>query len=210
MTTPSEITYAGNRANRASELKQRIKNAERRTIPFRLAHTGDGSIVVGVQRPSLPYMLQAGLVPATFRSMVDDQIRKLGKATAAKRVDISQLEIEKMIDQYGSGVLTWELDIVNATVIAGFIEPMATLDRGLADDPESPYIHVDDIDYEDRKAFYDWCNAETEAEVDAVKSDAGAAPARGPVGTVSPGEGLRVPADDEFSGVVVGSRSDAV
>ena len=210
MTTPTNIAYAGNRASRASSLKQQIRNAERKTIPFRLAHTGNGEIVVGVQRPSLPYMLQAGLVPATFRSMIDDQIRKFGKANAPKTVDISQLEIEKMIEQYGAGVLTWELDVINATVIAGFIEPMVTMDKALADDPDSPYIFIEEIAYEDRQAFYEWCNAEAEAEVEAVKRDAGEASPGVDLGVVPAGEGLRVSPDPDIPGMVVGSRIDEV
>lgn len=206
-----EANIAGNRSSRAAELKRQIQNAERATVPFRLVHTGDGSIVVDVQRPSFTYLVSMGIVPQAFRTIVDNQIRRFGRSAAAKgNFSISDAEAEKMLQDHGLDMLTFMDDLRDATVIAGFVNPPITKDRAIADDPNSEYVWLETIDVRDRDAFYAWCNAQTEAEAEAVKSDDGFESAVVPVGAAPDGEGVRLATIVDQPGAVVGSRVDEV
>lgn len=206
MSTPELI---GNRASRAMALKQQIRNAERPTTLFKLVHTQ--GIEVEVQRPSLPYLMASGHVPDAFRKIVDLHIRKFGRPGVAQgNFSLDEAAANELLAEHGMDLLTFQTDMYDATVLVGFVVPPVTKDRELAEREDSPYIWIEDIDPRDRAAFYNWCNAETEAEVEAVKSDTGTAPVSDNVADVPYGDGLRVPAVRHDSSAFMGQRRDEI
>lgn len=198
----------GNRASRASALKQQILNAELATVPFTLVNTG--GVVVEVQRPSLAYLMSTGAIPSTFRKIVDSHVRKFGKETVSTgRLNMSDDEVNGIFAEHGIDLVTFMEDVYESTVIAGFIVPPVTKDREYAATHDE-YVWIGDIHPLDREAFYLWCNATSEAEADAVKSDSGRESDHVSLGLVPDGEVVREDAVNDESGVVLGSRSDQI
>jgi hypothetical protein len=189
-------------------LAQLMAQAERATLPFRVAGLGDGKFEARVTRPSLTLMMQQHKIPHTYRDVVSEQIKKFGTKGMQ---DVDDATTENMLDEiakkHGVDIITMMPDLIDATCIAGWVKPRLVLTPA-EEDLEADVLCIERIPVEDREAFYEWCNQTTEADEVAVKSPAGNEPTPLTPRNAPDGEGVRMPADRHLDDMGPVSRGD--
>jgi hypothetical protein len=199
-----------NKAQKTQTLAELMANAERVTLPFRVAGLGDGTFEARVTRPSIAHLLQQNKIPHTYRDVVTEQIKRFGlKGMGQQDVAASDQMLEDIAKKHGVDIVTMMPDLVNATCIAGWVKPRLVMDEH-DEDLSRDIMWIQRVPEDDREAFYDWCNKQTEAEAEAVKSDARPEPTPIAARDAHDGEGVRVPADRNVDYMGPVSRRDTV
>jgi hypothetical protein len=173
-------TAGSPRANKA----QAIRNARRKHEIFVLRYTAEEPIEVEVRTPDIASLIGLGLVPVSARELVNQLIRQADIKSEAE----ASKAASKLVEQSPMGAIEAYTDLVNATVIAGFVNPKVVLH--LKDVVDDDTVWIDDIDYRDRTAYFEWINVGRGQEADAVKSGAGGPAGPDPVATPPPSEEL--------------------
>lgn len=203
-------SYASDKADRTQTLAELMANAERVTLPFRVAGLGDGKFEARVTRPSIAHLLQQNKIPHTYRDVVTEQIKRFGlKGMGAQDPAASDAMLEDIAKKHGVDLVTMMPDLINATCIAGWVTPRLVLDEA-SEDLKKNVMWIGRIPEDDREAFYDWCNKTTEAEAEAVKSDPRQKPTPLTPRDAHDGEGVRVSPDRDVDYLGPVSRGDAV
>ncbi len=152
-------------------------------------------------RPGLPYLMSMGLVPHHIRDLVNDLIRDRQGG---------ELKLDAYVEKYGIEVVEKFMDLVDATCIAGFVNPRLVLKPEDVEDPETQ-LSVKEIHPEDRSAFFHWAQQEVAAEAAIVKSDPRAESPSDAVDDGPEGEPVRLHPDVSGpDGVELAERSDSV
>jgi hypothetical protein len=146
----------------ASRLRDKAK-VQRQGIPFTLPKSGE---TVYVRYMSFEFLLRHNLLPTGIQGIVDNVMRGIKLDSSGPQ----EIDADAMLRQVEITAETYTgfVQLIDAAVLHGFVTPRvyateAEVEQAIArGDPEA--ISIEDLDEEDRMAYWSWCQGITEAD----------------------------------------------